>query len=247
MITNPYPDTVYIGITDKCNANCVICWRRAVKQEFLDFDKEFLEKIIPFLENVKVIGWWGDGELFAHSEIQYILNKMRQLSSVKHRFSTNGKKLLEYANDLSDINIDEIIVSIDGATEGTLSRIRVGVHLDDIKQGIYELYRCFNEKRRQMPKLIFAFTSMMSNIYELPEMVELAKELKVGEIRVQPLNPHHSNLIAEDLSVVAPGIEKKYFDKASMLGDIIGVKVTHCNEEKLSITSRINAGACVET
>jgi MoaA/NifB/PqqE/SkfB family radical SAM enzyme len=228
-----YPETVYIGITDKCNANCVICWRRASNETMLDFDKELLEKIKPFLSSVKVIGWWGDGEIFAHSDIDYILSIMKEMPNTKHRFSTNGKGLVKYAEELAQINIDEIIISIDGATEGTLSRIRVGVHLANITDGIKSLQTSFAKNERPMPKLIFAFTSLMSNIYELPKMVELAKDLSVSEIRVQPLNPHHSDLESENLTTVAPGLEKYYFTVTERLGEQLGVVVNHCNPARL--------------
>jgi MoaA/NifB/PqqE/SkfB family radical SAM enzyme len=109
----------------------------------------------------------------------------------------------------------------------------VGVHLSDIVDGIKELRKAFEMKQRQMPKLIFAFTSLMSNIYELSAMVNLAEDLGVSEIRVQPLNPHYSDLESENLTTVAPGLEKYYFTITQKLGEQIGIVVNHCNPARL--------------
>lgn len=223
------PRNIYVGITDKCNANCIMCWRYSGQPPFLDISQEILEKIRPALEGAEFIGWWGDGEIFSYPDLDNLLEFMESISGVRHSFSTNGKMLSKYAVRLARINISEIIVSIDGATEGTLSRIRVGIHLDDIVNGVTDLYYYFDKNERPRPNIIFSFVSMMSNIYELPMLVELASSLEVPEVYVNPLNPHHSHLVSECLPDVAPGLEKKYFDMAQERADKLGISLIHCN------------------
>jgi MoaA/NifB/PqqE/SkfB family radical SAM enzyme len=224
-----FPAVIYLGITDKCNANCVMCWRRAKSGPFLDMDMALIEKLYPALEHAKEIGWWGDGELFAHSDVDALLAVMRDLPDAKHSFSTNGKLLARYAVQLSEVNLGKVQISIDGATPGTLARIRVGVELWQIENGVRALHKAFDKADRDMPELTFIFVSMMSNIAELPLMVELADELGVSTLYVNPLNPHHSNLEAECLALVAPGLEQQYFDRAKGLADDMGLKLVHCN------------------
>ena len=180
-----YPTKIYIGITDKCNANCIMCWRNFYKGEFKDMDEKILKKISNAFSVAEEIGWWGDGEIFCCGYLDKIFAYMKEYPDIKHKFSTNGQLLSQYAERLSNYNICQLIISIDGATEETLSTIRKGCHLDKIKEGVVSLYKAFDSKKRTRPLIYFSFIAMSKNIKELPLLVEMASELGVPIVHVQ--------------------------------------------------------------
>lgn len=219
-----YPQAVYIGVTDRCNAQCIMCWRNFSERSCEDMDDEILQSIKPELNRAAAIGWWSAGEVFAHRDIGRLLDLMESLSSSRHYISTNGMMLKKYASRLADIQLAKIEVSIDGATEETLSRIRVGVHLPDIIEGIEAVKSSFESKLRKLPEFQFNFLSMRSNIHELPLLIELAAQLEVQLVCVSPLQILHPSLQSEEPSA---GLVEKYLAQAQVVARRVGVRLIH--------------------
>jgi len=231
-----YPKEIFVGITDKCNISCIMCWRHTQHTPFLDMDKSILEKLKPAFEHADHIGWWSGGEIFAYTNIDELIILMQQLPDVKHSFSTNGKELANYAERLVSINLAEVQISIDGASKGTIKRIRRGVELGEIADGIKALYKAHDNAGKIRPHIIFNFISMMSNVYEMPLLIELARELEVPEVLIHPLSATHSNLEAEQPNRVAPGIEKYYYNIAKELADKYSIVLGHTDMYSMDIT-----------
>ncbi len=225
MNVSKYPHHVQIGITDKCNANCIMCWRTGiVDKNFSDIEDTVLDKLKNALVGATDIGWWGDGEFFCYSDMDKLFSLIKKYPKASHKFSTNGKLMSKYAPQLSECNIGEIIISIDGVTEETLSRIRVGCHLQNIIDGVTDLYKAFDNKDRIRPTILFSFIAMRSNIHELPDLVRLAGSLQVPVVFVQRLKVNQDTLLPEVLDEIE---EREYFNKAKKIGNEIGVTLKH--------------------
>jgi MoaA/NifB/PqqE/SkfB family radical SAM enzyme len=219
--TPTYPPKIFIGITDKCNANCIMCWRSFHKGEFKDMDEKILKKISNAFSLSEELGWWGDGEIFCCGYLDKIFNYMKEYPNAKHKFSTNGQLLYQYADRLSGCNISEIIISIDGATEETLSSIRKGCHVDKIKDGIVALYNAFDGKGKTRPIIYFSFIAMSKNIQEMPLLVNLASELSVPIVFIQQFK------LFDGLEYLIPDHEdfKKYYSEANEVAKNLGVEL----------------------
>ncbi len=232
------PCNLYIGITDRCNASCIICWRQKAQPPFLDMADAVLDRlqcVINVDNAVDFVGWWGDGEFFSYGRLDQLLEFMASTAKTQHSFSTNGIQLASYAERLARIDFAEIHISIDGATEETLSRIRRGVKLSDITDGVAALYSEFDAVNKRRPAVMFTFTSMVSNICELPDLVVLAAELEIPVIHVNPLSVLHSDLESESLSVVAPGLELRYYTEAKLRAEELGVDLRHCSPAVMEV------------
>jgi len=225
----PYPDKIYVGLTDKCNASCIQCWRQGEKY-FYDMDDSLVKRIITLLPFIKEIGWWSAGEFFAYEKIDWLLEELKKHPNVKHSFSTNGIDLQKYANVLSRINIGEITISIDGASEETLSTIRMGVHLENIINGITEIQKTFIQQNRKVPNLKFIFVGMKRNITEFPLLVDLAHTLKVDEVWLEKLVPHPSCNLEEEILSKYPNRETEMYRLAEKKAKELGVTIGHTNE-----------------
>lgn len=220
MNISAYPPKIYIGITDKCNANCIMCWRNFHKEDiFKDMDEEILKKISNAFSLAKELGWWGDGEIFCCGYLDKIFTYMKEYPNAKHKFSTNGQLLSQFADRLSECNISEIIISIDGATEETLSSIRKGCHLYKIKEGVVALYEAFDSKNKIRPIIYFSFIAMSKNIHEMTLLVNLANELNVPIVHVQQLKL----FFGLEYLIVNPEEFKRVFSEAKAIANTLGV------------------------
>jgi len=224
MSVSSYPTNIYIGITDKCNANCIICWRNFHKGNYEDIDEKILDKISNAFSSAEEIGWWGDGEFFCCGHLGKIFDYMRQYPNVRHRFSTNGQLLFQYADEISAHNIAEIIISVDGATNGTQENIRRGCSLENISKGIARYYEHCEQKQRVPAKIMFAFTCIKSNIAELPMLVDFADRNGVKNIHVQSLKLINDGLKSEQITTET---EKQYFVIAKNRAAELGIYIKH--------------------
>lgn len=62
-----YPRRIVLEFTNDCNLNCVMCGRHNANFEKTTFKMEWLyklEDILPFVEEVTLIGWWGKNLLY---------------------------------------------------------------------------------------------------------------------------------------------------------------------------------------
>jgi MoaA/NifB/PqqE/SkfB family radical SAM enzyme len=202
-----------------------MCWRTGITDKhFADIEDSILGKLENVLVGATDIGWWGDGEFFCYSDMDKLFGLMKKYPKASHKFSTNGQLLSRYIYQLSECNIGEIIISIDGATEETLSRIRVGCHLRNIVDGVIELFRVFDYKNKKRPIILFSFIAMRSNIHELPDLVRLAGSLQVPIVFVQRLKVNQDTLLPEILDDIE---ERDFFNTAKKIANEVGVTLKH--------------------
>jgi len=161
-----------------------------------------------------------------YSDIEKLLEFILLLPQPTHLFSTNGRRLAEFAPVLARANLGEMIISIDGATSRTLEKIRVGVKLDEIIRGIQELQ--FQRSLLSLPpiRFRFLFVSMVDNVSELPLLVKLAWYLRVAAITVTPLVTH-TVFMNEWQCKNVPGLEREFFLSASELANSLNIEFKH--------------------
>ena len=75
--------------------------------------------------------------------------------------------------------IDAMIISVDGATQETYAKYRVGGKLAQVLEGIRNLVAAKRSARRKTPYLFLQFLVMRHNEHEISRMEELARELGV--------------------------------------------------------------------
>ncbi len=238
MDVSKYPKFYTIGITDRCNAACIMCFRTSpneAKKSRNDMPLEYLKKLHQGLLNAEVIRWYADGEFFAVRNLEYYMDYIKQYTARENGFSTNGKLLKKYAAMIAESNINFIDISLDGATPETLESIRIGVKLKDIIEGIFELQKECELRSKPCPKLKFVFCSMRRNIEEIPLVIELAHQVRVSTVYMMPLDTgFHPELEKEKLSYY-PGLEREYFQQAKKLAKKYNILFDHTHRKVLNL------------
>jgi MoaA/NifB/PqqE/SkfB family radical SAM enzyme len=197
----PLPRELYLETTNRCNELCDQCPRTHLKRE-PDRDLSLAEVIqitdqLPRLERVVLHGL---GEPMLNPQLPAIVAHLRRRGAYV-LFNSNATALSErLGRALIAADLNELRVSLDGATAQTYARVR-GVNertLPKIIRNLATFTRLQRELNAERPRLSFWFTAMRENLHELPGLVDIALETGVREIYVQRLIYFGTGLARED-------------------------------------------------
>jgi radical SAM protein with 4Fe4S-binding SPASM domain len=184
----PLPHELYLESTNRCNEKCDQCPRTHLGRE-PDRDLSFAEvraitDQLPVLERVVLHGL---GEPLMNSELPAIIAHLRGRGA-HVLFNTNALLLNERrTRALIAADLNELRISLDGATPGTYARVR-GVNEKALPLIVANLQR-FTRLQRELgaarPVASLWFTAMRENIEELPQVVDIAAATGVPEVYVQ--------------------------------------------------------------
>jgi radical SAM protein with 4Fe4S-binding SPASM domain len=186
------PLHMQIEVTNYCNLRCPVCPSgvRALNRKPLSINVDLFERVIdevgPYLLTVSLWAW---GEPLLHPELQKILSAAR-----KHKaailLSTNGQNL----NDKRVIEAliheppTHLIVAIDGLSDETNSKFRVGAKLNRILPGIRRIAEIKKRRKQTLPILHMRFIVMKHNQHEVSQVSDFAKSNHFDMLSVRTLS-----------------------------------------------------------
>jgi MoaA/NifB/PqqE/SkfB family radical SAM enzyme len=222
-ILSSYPRRIVAELTNSCNINCIMCGR-----EQLDFTPSFfelswfkiLEEAFVYTEEIVLHGW---GEPTVHPSFEQILEYLNRFSLRKY-FCTNGTTLGNIKEMLFKHHVDIVAISLDGPDAATNDSIRRGARIDEITKSLKEIIEYKKKNKLDYPYINFVFTAMKRNIDQLPNMVALAAECGVEEVKVVYLTSFSKDLNNEVLFDEREKV-RKIFDIASELSNREGISL----------------------
>lgn len=220
-ILKSYPRRLVLELTNACNLNCVMCGRNAADFKPTVFDMDIFrsfEPIMDYIEEVTLMGW---GEPTIHPNFNEMLKIIDKHSARKY-FCTNGMNLKKIKDAVFDYHVDVFAVSLDGATDETNGRIRRGSKIDVITEDLKEIVRIKKERELKYPWINFVFCAMQSNIRELPDLVRLAADIGIEEVKVVYLTVFEKSLLNESLWG-HDDLVRNVFEKAIKVGNELGI------------------------
>jgi len=170
--------------TTRCNLRCLACQHSEGNWPGEDLPVERFGRLLdqlPYLEQIKL---QGVGEPLLHEQFFELVRRAKRhgiwVSSI-----TNGTTLhLEkHRSEILGSRLDEMMVSIDGATAETHAHWRGGSDLDRIVSGLGRLVEL--RGRATAPRLGIWCVGNPDNLRELPALVELAAAIGVDELTYQ--------------------------------------------------------------
>jgi len=184
----PLPTELYIETTTRCNESCDQCPRTHLGREAdRDITLAEVRHIVGQAPGLERAALHGLGEPLLNKELPEIVRYLRR-RGVYTLFNSNAL-LLNGARGraLIEADLNELRVSMDGATSGTYARVR-GVNHKALPLIIANL-KAFTALKEEMgatsPKTSLWFTAMRENFEELPQLVDIAAETGVPEVYVQ--------------------------------------------------------------
>jgi radical SAM protein with 4Fe4S-binding SPASM domain len=186
------PFNMQIELTNYCNLRCPVCplgtgeLERRPTALPVDLFERLMEEWGRYLLTVALFVW---GEPLLHPQLKRIL-EIASRYPVVTRLSTNGQNL----NDESIIDAimsyppTYLIVALDGLTDETNSKYRVGAKLAPALAGVAHLAVLKKEKRKQLPVLHMRYIVMKHNQHELPEVKKFAADHRFELLTLRSLS-----------------------------------------------------------
>jgi MoaA/NifB/PqqE/SkfB family radical SAM enzyme len=147
-----------------------------------DMPISMYQKISECFDRVKNIHLQGWGEPLLNPDIF----EMIRMAKAKHcsvSLTTNGVKLTQdISKRLIQEGLDIIAISIAGATKETHERIRCGSNFEQFVENIKGLVELKAMTKSKTPKIVISFLMTKINYEELPDIVQLSKDMRVNEL-----------------------------------------------------------------
>jgi MoaA/NifB/PqqE/SkfB family radical SAM enzyme len=195
---------LYVEITNTCNLDCLMCVRRAWDEPtghmplatFLNLMEQLRRLPVP-----PTVHLGGYGEPMFHPDW---LEMVRQAKAVGARveITTNGTLLnAETAATLIELDLDRLVVSIDGASPESYGDIRQNGSLAQVVENMRTLFRIKLRRRgrHSNPQVGIAFVAMKRNADDLSRLPRLATRIGAWSIQVSNLVPHTREMESEIL------------------------------------------------
>ena len=233
-VLESYPRRLVFELTNACNLNCVMCGRNAADFRPTVFDMDIFRSFEPLMDTVEEVTLMGWGEPTIHPNFNEMLEIINRHDARKY-FCTNGMNLKKIKNAIFDYNVDVFAVSLDGATNITNSRIRRGSKIDVITEDLKDIVRMKKERGLKYPWINFVFCAMRSNLHELSDLVRLAAEIGIEEVKVVYLTAFDEDLMQETLWGHTDEI-RSVFDETIAVGEKTNIilKLPHIPGEDIA-------------
>lgn len=198
LILESMPRRFVFELTNACNLNCKMCGRNSANFQPTWFQMEWLKYVEPVANRVEEVTLMGWGEPTVHPDFAGFLHWAHRLGLRKY-FCTNGMRLDKLFDDIFQTETDIIAVSMDGACAETNEEIRRGADFHKILKNISAITEHKAAHGLEFPYMNFVFTAMDQNLDELPELVRLAGEIGLDEVKAVYLTAFDEGMAAETL------------------------------------------------
>lgn len=218
-----YPRRLVLELTNGCNFKCIMCGRDESRFENNFFNPDYLQQIEPILPYINEVTLFGWGEPTIHPKFKDILKFFNKYPARKY-FVTNGSMLRKIREFLFEYKVDIMAVSLDGATAKTNDSIRINSDFNEIVSELKTIVQQRKDRNINYPYINFVFTLMRRNFHELPDMIDLAYDLGIEEVKAVYLTAFSERLIEEVLWNRADEV-RGVFSEAEKRGEKFGIKI----------------------
>lgn len=182
--STPKISTIRLALDDSCNLSCPSCRKDKIYHKNgkpLLHKISLADKIIDFLQNKEemLIHIGSDGDPFASLVYRYFMRKVPKKKNFLYNLQTNGLLLKKMFGRLENIfdNLNELNISIDGATEKTYKLLRRGGDFNLLLENLD-----FIKNYHKNFKINVHMVVQKSNWHEMNQMIKLADRFNVHKI-----------------------------------------------------------------
>ena len=186
---NSYPSILMVEPTNFCNLHCPLCptGNNSLKREKgympLPGFKKIIDESGDYLLNLTL---WNFGEPMLHQDI-YEMIEYAKRKKIFIRLSTNGHFFnnKENVRRLVMSGLDNLIIALDGASQETLSKYRVGADFETIINGIKSVVEEKKKLKLRLPFIEIQFILMRHNEHEVEKMKKITKDIGVDKLTLK--------------------------------------------------------------
>jgi MoaA/NifB/PqqE/SkfB family radical SAM enzyme len=175
--------SIQIECTTRCNLKCTMCEISYWTEKGGDLEVANLERMLEHLPKLKRVDLTGIGEALMNRSF---FNTLRILKSRRLYVTLNDNFTLmteDAARRIVELGVDQIFLSLDGATKETYEKIRVGANFDKVVANARRLIQIKQEMRKKRPEVKINTVVCSTNYRELPAIIELAHGMGIGMVQ----------------------------------------------------------------
>lgn len=184
-----FPMVMSIELTNRCNLQCVMCARHFMSRPEGDMDFPRFERIVNEMSGFQgtMLLFIGQGEPTLYPRFLDALYLAKSQGINRVLLQTNGMYLEKLAKDLVHAGLDELHVSMDGASNETFESIRRGSDANLVARGIHAVIAERKAKGTQKPTISLRYCAMPRNRTEMRPFRDLWEKVlgEDDEIRFQ--------------------------------------------------------------
>lgn len=202
---------IHLPVSPMCNIQCRFCKRTLNKFEnrpgvtasLLDPDQavSLVRRALEICPEITVAGIAGPGDTLATAHAIKTFRKIHEVfPDLINCMSTNGLLLERFADDLAEVGVRTLTVTVNAVDPAILSRICSGIILDDRRYGgIQGASILIDAQKRGILKAAAHGMLIKINIVLVPginethigEIARTVSELGAGLVNIIPLIPQH--------------------------------------------------------
>jgi radical SAM protein with 4Fe4S-binding SPASM domain len=195
-------------LTSFCNLHCPVCptgtgeLNRRTRAMDVELFRKVYDEVAPHLLTASLWGW---GESILHPALGDILRIADRHDAVTF-LSTNGQHLQRDAimQAILEFPPSYLIVAIDGLTDETNTKFRVGAKLEPILRAVRQLAEQKKRRNLHLPVLHMRFMVMKHNEHEVPAAASFAADHGFDMLTLRTLSIIDSDTAVETHSKMIP-------------------------------------------
>ncbi|HOX21932.1 MAG TPA: radical SAM protein [Elusimicrobiales bacterium] len=173
--------------TDNCQLSCPFCVTRCGTGEkhtlpYADY-QSLLRFLGPHLIRAEL---YKGGEPFLHPRIVDMIRLAKSYGAEVHISSNLNNLPPEGAAGLVDSGLDVLVASIDGASQQTYEKYRIGGNFARALENAAAIVEQKHKRGTMFPELIWQFIVFKHNQHELNDAVEMARKAGFDQIMFRP-------------------------------------------------------------
>ena len=170
-----------LAIDDSCNLKCPSCRKTMIfhkEGSAYNLGIRLADRINDWLhdhEHPIQVHIGSDGDPFASLVYRHFMEHTPQRDNIRYSVLTNGLMFREFHQRVPHVigNLDELGVSIDGATKGTYEKLRLGGRWEKILEGL----ECMAEQKQKHGfRFILHFVVQKDNYHEMDKIIDLGEQ-----------------------------------------------------------------------
>ncbi len=202
MALSVYPgNSIAIELSSACNINCLCC---PVGNKVIggnNMSPEIFRKIIQLLPaNIKLLSFSHRGDPTMNPDFPEII-RMAHAKGYATDLYTNGLLLDRYIDRLMGSGLSAIRIDLDGASEESYLKYRIGSNFEKVKANIKLLVKARNTSAGNYPKKIIIICVVSSfNEHEIKQIQDIASGLGVDQLLFKTAIVNYGTKFYNDVS-----------------------------------------------
>ena len=204
-----------LAIDDSCNLKCPSCRAKLIfHKDGSQFKKriQLADKINDWLQLNLNYNWFNDpiqvhigsdGDPFASHVYRHFMEHTPKRDNIKYSILTNGLMFKEFHTKVPYVinNLQELGVSIDGASKETYEKLRLGGNWDKIRENL----DCIAElKEKHNFRFILHFVVQKDNYHEMENIIDLGKQYGADRVWLNKIEDWGTMDDFQDANIINP-------------------------------------------